>query len=237
MAYKPADKAMLTIIADAPIHFFFCFFSGSIIFEINGVGIRILMTQPVPDRNPPPVVHNPIAHVVHHPAPARQEFTSKFLREPPLPQQPQHCNVAHSTEVPKSVRFALPHQAESHSQGTRQEQQCQPQHQPSHRAPSPESATSSGFSKKPTSAEERHSQRIRFDIRKSGENSWDVYNGDVMIEQSKFKILNPHPDEQKFRFLCGKKEAQMAIYVNPAGEYFLKHGDKGNTDWYKYKNN
>lgn len=243
MAYKPVDKEMLSMIADAPIHFSVNGFSGSIIFQTDGDVIRILMTHPVPDRSTSTAPHIPFAPVVHQPAPAtRKEFTSKILREPPPPQQPKHSNATPSTEVPKSVRFALAPQAEP--QRTQQSQVPSQVHQQAHRqdarAPLPESpasSASSSFSKKPASAEERSSQRIRFDIRKSGENSWDVFNGDVMIEESQFKKLNPHPDEHNLRFLCGKKEAQMAIYVNPAGEYFLKHGDKKNADWYKYKNN
>ena len=246
MAYKPVDKEMLSMIADAPIPFYVNGLSGSIIFQTDGDVIRILMTHPVPDRSTATAPHIPFAPVVHQPAPpTRKEFTSKILREPPLPQQPKHSNATPSTEVPKSVRFALAPQAEP--QRTQQRQVPSQVHQQAHRqdarAPLPESSASSAssasssFSKKPASAEERSSQRIRFDIRKSGENSWDVFNGDVMIEESQFKKLNPHPDEHNLRFLCGKKEAQMAIYVNTAGEYFLKHGDKGNADWYKYKNN
>lgn len=251
MAYKPVDKEMFSMIADAPIPFYVNGLSGSIIFQTDGNVISILMTHPVPGRNPAPIAHIPFAPVVHQPASAtRKEFTSKILREPPPPQQPKHSDATPSTEVPKSVRFALAPQAEP--QRTQQEQRQVPSqvHQQAHRqdarAPLPESSASSAssgssasssFSKKPGSVEERSSQRIRFDIRKSGENSWDVFNGDVMIEESQFKKLNQHPDEHNLRFICGKKEAQMAIYVNPAGEYFLKHGDKKNADWYKYKNN
>ena len=230
MAYKPADKEMLTMIADEPITFSVNGFSGSIIFQTDGDIIRILMTQPVPDRNPLPATHNPLVPVVHQPtsAPvARKEFISRILREPPPLQQTKRTDATLSTEVPKSVRFALPQESASRSQKA--------QHQEA-RASSPESPDSSGFSKKSASVETRPSPRIRFDIRKNG-NSWDVYNGDVMIEYSKFKKLSTHPDEQTLRFLFEKKEALMVIYVNSGGEYFLKHGDKGNTDWYKYKNN
>ena len=242
MAYKLADKDMLIMIADAPINFSVNGFSSSIIFQTDGDVIRILMTQPVPDGNLAAATHIPFAPVVHQPAPAtRKEFTSKILREPPPPRQPKHTDVTPSSEVPKSVRFALAPQAEPQRI---QKEQRQVPHQAQHqaprqdaRAPSPESSASSGFLKKPVATEERPSQHIRFNIRKTGEDSWDVYTGDVMIEDSQFKKLNTHPDEKTLRFLCGKKEAQMAIYVNPAGEYFMKHGEKRDANWYKYKNN
>ena len=228
MEYKPADKEMLSMIANKPIPFYVNGLSGSIIFEKDGDVIRILMTHPVSGRNPHSIAHIPHLPVVHQPASApatQKEFTSKILREPPPPQQPKSTDATLSTEVPKSVRFAIPHQAEP--EGRRH---------PHNRAPAHESSASSGFSKKPTSTVERPSQSIRFDICKTGKDTWDVYNGDVMIEESHFDKLNPNPDEQKLRYIFGKREAKMAIYVNREGEYFLKHGEKGNADWYKYNN-
>jgi hypothetical protein len=188
--------------------------------EDNGI-IKFSMTKPIRSINPPP---SPVP-VVHDHIPLIQPTygnSSRINKVPPPATQPAHAAFAPtaSTEVPKSVRFAFPPKVDT-------------------RTLSIESSGHSGFSKKTASPDERPAHRIRFDIRKNGD-SWDIYAGDVKTKQSQFQKLDKHPadiDEQTRKPICGKKEAQMSFYVNAAGEYFLKHGDKRDVEWYKFNAN
>ena len=121
-----------------------------------------------------------------------------------IPPPPRQKPTVSSAEASPSVRFAIP----------------------------PDSTSQKKVSAEPTA---RSQSRIKFDIRKNG-GVWDIYNDGVKIEQKQFQKLATHPNigKQKLQVIFGKKEAQMTFYVNPAGEYFMKHGEKDNTDWYKY---
>lgn len=83
-------------------------------------------------------------------------------------------------------------------------------------------------SAQPTTSKGR---RINFRVKFESEN-FKVYDGETLMEQSRFTALDQKP-KQQIKFICVDKPSKMTFYVDPAtNQYFMDY----DGDWYSISN-